>query len=48
MKDQLNLSLDPSIFIDDGGKINNTFQIVLSGSTKKLQTNVLWGFRRIS
>ena len=42
------LSLDPSIFIDDGGKINNTFQIVLSGATKKLQTNILWGFRRIS
>ena len=36
------------IKVDDGGKINNTFQIVLSGTTKKLQTNVLWGFRRIS
>ena len=41
------LSLDPSIFIDDGGKINNTFQIVLSGTTKKLQNKCfMGGFRR--
>ena len=36
------------IFIDDDGKISNTFQIVVSGSTKKPQTNILWGFKRIS
>ena len=42
------LSLDASIFIEDDGRIKNTFQIVLSGSTKKTQTNILWGFKRIS
>ncbi len=45
---EVKLSLDSSIFIDDEGKISNTFQIVLSGSTKKPQTNILWGFKRIS
>ncbi|PPR25649.1 MAG: hypothetical protein CFH34_01339 [Alphaproteobacteria bacterium MarineAlpha9_Bin4] len=42
------LSLDASIFIEDDGTIKNTFQIVLSGSTKATQTNILWGFTRIS
>ena len=42
------LSLDASIFIEDDGRIKNTLQIVLSGSTKKAQTNILWGFKRIS
>ena len=42
------LSLDSSIFVQDDGKISSTFQIVLSGSTKKPQTNILWGFKRIS
>ena len=45
---QAKLSLDSSIFIQDDGKISSTFQIVLSGSTKKPQTNILWGFKRIS
>ena len=45
---QAKLSLDPSIFIQDDGKISSTFQIVLSGSTKNPQTNILWGFKRIS
>ena len=45
---QAKLSLDSSIFIEDSGKISNTFQIVLSGLTKSRQTNILWGFKRIS
>ena len=42
------LSLDPSIFIEDDGRIINTVQIVLSGSTYTPQTNILWGLKRIS
>ncbi len=42
------LSLDASIFIEDDGRVKNTLQIVLSGSTNKTQTNILWGFKRIS
>ena len=42
------LSLDPSIFIEDDGRIKNTLQIVLSGSTNTPQTNILWGLKRIS
>ena len=42
------LSLDPSIFIEDDGRVKNTLQIVLSGSTKKTQTSILWGLKRIS
>ena len=42
------LTLDPSIFIEDDGSVKNTLQIVLSGSTKNPQTNILWGFKRIS
>ncbi len=42
------LSLDPSIFIEDDGRIKNTLQIVLSGSTHTPQTNILWGLKRIS
>ena len=39
------LSLDPSIFIEDDGRIKNTVQIVLSGSTYTPQTNILWGLK---
>jgi len=42
------LNLDPSIFIEDDGRINNSLQIVLSGETKKTQTSILWGLERIS
>jgi len=45
---EVKLSLDPSIFIEDDGRVKNTLQIVLSGSTKKPLTNILWGFKRIS
>ena len=45
---QAKLSLESSIFIEDDGKLSSTFQIVLSGMTKNPQTNVLWGFKRIS
>ena len=48
MRDRAKLSLDSSIFIQDDGKISSTFQIVLSGNTKNPQTNILWGFKRIS
>ena len=41
------LSLDASIFIEDDGRVKNTLQIVL-WATNKTQTNILWGFKRIS
>ena len=45
---QVKLSLDSSIFVEDDGKINSAFQIVLHGKTKNPLTNILWGFKRIS
>ena len=45
---QVKLSLDSSIFVEDEGKINSALQIVLSGTTENSQTNILWGFKRIS
>ncbi len=40
------LSLEPSIFIEDNGRIRKTNQLILSGETIKDKTEVLWGITK--
>ena len=43
---QFNLSLEPSIFVCDNGRINETSQLILRGETLKENTEVLWGIKK--
>ena len=40
------LTLEPSIFVTDTGKVVDTNQIVLRGETIKENTEILWGFNK--
>ena len=43
---QFKLSLEPSIFACDNGRINKTSQLILRGETLKENTEVLWGIKK--
>ena len=40
------LLLEPSIFVEDNGKVKQTNQLILSGETFEERTEVLWGFTK--
>ena len=42
------LSLEPSIFVTDNGKVINSSQLVLYGQTTNKKTSILWGLKRKS
>ena len=45
-KGNVNLLLEPSIFIEDNGQIKKTNQLILQGETLEERTEVLWGFTK--
>jgi len=40
------LLLEPSIFVEDNGKVKQTNQLILHGETLEERTEVLWGFTK--
>ena len=40
------LLLEPSIFVEDNGKVKQTNQLILHGETLKEKTEVIWGFTK--
>ncbi len=40
------LLLEPSIFVEDNGKVKQTNQLILHGETLEEKTEVLWGFTK--
>ena len=42
----VNLLLEPSIFVQDDGQVKETNQLILNGETLKENTEVLWGFTK--
>ena len=40
------LLLEPSIFLEDDGKVKQTNQLILHGETLEERTEVLWGFTK--
>ncbi len=42
----VNLLLEPSIFVQDDGEVKKTNQLILQGETLKENTEVLWGFTK--
>ena len=40
------LLLEPSIFVEDNGKVKQTNQLILHGETLEERTEILWGFTK--